>query len=189
VDRKAGKWVTQFRSGSAGVNLLRFHLKANSLSGHHESWSLSDSRPILSVYRKLWPPLWSSGQVSGYRSEVRVRFSALPDFLISSSYGTGSTQPREYNWGAILKKSSYSGLENGEYRRRDPSRWPRGTLYPQKLALISPKNDRSSISIVRSRIEATEFSIFNVGCSKAANVVCKCIWTSVSRTHATPNSR
>jgi hypothetical protein len=29
--------------------------------------------------------------------EVRVRFSALPDFPRSSGSGTGSTQPREYN--------------------------------------------------------------------------------------------
>jgi hypothetical protein len=40
--------------------------------------------------------------------EARVRFPALPDFLKekkekkenSSGSGTGSTQPREYNWGA-----------------------------------------------------------------------------------------
>jgi hypothetical protein len=43
-------------------------------------------------------------------TETRVRFPALPDFLRSVS-GTGSTQPREYNWGAALKKSSDSGLE------------------------------------------------------------------------------
>jgi hypothetical protein len=30
------------------------------------------------------------------------------------------------------------GIEIREYGRRDPSRWPRGTLYPQKLALTSP---------------------------------------------------
>jgi hypothetical protein len=29
--------------------------------------------------------------------EVRLRFSALPDFLRSSGSGTGSTQPCEYN--------------------------------------------------------------------------------------------
>jgi hypothetical protein len=40
----------------------------------------------------------------------------------SSGSGTGSSQPREYNWGA-----------NREYGRRDPSRWPRSTLYPQSL--------------------------------------------------------
>jgi hypothetical protein len=29
--------------------------------------------------------------------EARVRFPALPDFLGSSEFGTGSTQPREYS--------------------------------------------------------------------------------------------
>jgi hypothetical protein len=36
-------------------------------------------------------------RVSGYISEVRVQFPALPDFLRSSGPGTGSTQTREYN--------------------------------------------------------------------------------------------
>jgi hypothetical protein len=31
------------------------------------------------------------------------------------------------------RKSSGSGLGNREYGRRDPSRWPRGTLYQQKV--------------------------------------------------------
>jgi hypothetical protein len=38
----------------------------------------------------------------------------------------------------LERKSSGSSLENWEYDRRDPSRWPRGTLYLQKLALASP---------------------------------------------------
>jgi hypothetical protein len=32
--------------------------------------------------------------------EVRVRFTALPDFLGSSGFGTWSSQPLEDNWGA-----------------------------------------------------------------------------------------
>jgi hypothetical protein len=40
----------------------------------------------------------------------------------------GSTQPREYNWGATWKKISGSGLQSREYGRRDPSRWPRNTI-------------------------------------------------------------
>jgi hypothetical protein len=32
----------------------------------------------------------------------------------------------------IGRNSSGSGLESREYGRRDSSRWPRGTLYPQK---------------------------------------------------------
>jgi hypothetical protein len=43
------------------------------------------------------------------------------------------------------RKSSGSGLETREYGRRDPSRWPCGTLYPQTLALISPTSDGRSV--------------------------------------------
>jgi hypothetical protein len=65
------------------------------------------------------------------------------------------------------RKSCGSGLEkNREYGRMDPSRWLRGTLYPQKLALTSPTRGGSSIGIVRSQTKATEFSfltLVNVG--------------------------
>jgi hypothetical protein len=46
----------------------------------------------------------------------------------------------------LVGKSSGSDLEICEYGRRDPSRWPRGTLYPQKLALDSPTSGGRSIS-------------------------------------------
>jgi hypothetical protein len=51
----------------------------------------------------------------------------------------------------LERKSSGSGLENRDYRRRDPSLWPRGTLYPQKLALTSLTSCGHSVGIVRSR--------------------------------------
>jgi hypothetical protein len=54
------------------------------------------------------------------------------------------------------RNSSGSGLEIREYGRRDPSRWPRGTPYPQKLALSSPTSGGRSVGIVRSRTKATE---------------------------------
>jgi hypothetical protein len=57
----------------------------------------------------------------------------------------------------LERKSSGSGLESREYGRRDPSRCPRGTLYPQKLALISLTSGGRSVGIVRSRTQATEF--------------------------------
>jgi hypothetical protein len=44
-----------------------------------------------------------------------------------------------------------------EYGRRDPSRWPRGTLYWQKLAITSPTSCGRSVGIVRSRTQAMEF--------------------------------
>jgi hypothetical protein len=44
------------------------------------------------------------------------------------------------------RNSSGSGLENWEYGRGDPLRWPRNTLYPQKLALTSPARGGRSVS-------------------------------------------
>jgi hypothetical protein len=55
------------------------------------------------------------------------------------------------------RKSSGSGLENREYGRRDPSRWPRGTHYPQKLTITSPTSGGRSVGIVRSRTQVMEF--------------------------------
>jgi hypothetical protein len=75
----------------------------------------------------------------------------------SSGSGTGSTQRREYNWGATWWKSSGSCLENREYGRRDPSRWPRGTLCSQKLSITSPTSVDRSVGIVRSRTQTMEF--------------------------------
>jgi hypothetical protein len=62
--------------------------------------------------------------------------------------------------GLLGRKSSGSGLENREYGRRDPSRRPRSTLYPQKLTLTSPTSGDRSFGIVRSRTQATEFSFY-----------------------------
>jgi hypothetical protein len=80
--------------------------------------------------------------------EARFRFPAL-QVEKSSGSETGSTQPREYNWGATSEKSSGSCLENREYGRKDPSRWPSGTLYPQKLAITSPRSGGRSVGVVR----------------------------------------
>jgi hypothetical protein len=48
------------------------------------------------------------------------------------------------------KRSSGSGLENRDHCRRDPLCWPRGTLFPQTLALTSEKSDGSSVGIDHS---------------------------------------
>jgi hypothetical protein len=54
------------------------------------------------------------------------------------------------------RKSSGYGLEIREYCRRDPPRWPRDTLYPQKLTLTSSISLCHSDGVVRSRNQATE---------------------------------
>jgi hypothetical protein len=62
----------------------------------------------------------------------------------------------------LERKSSDSGLESREYGRKNPSRWPRDTLYLQTLALTSPTSYGHSVGIVRSRTQAIEFSLFKM---------------------------
>jgi hypothetical protein len=42
--------------------------------------------------------------------EIRVRIPALPDFLSSGGFGTGSTQSREYNRGSGLETQITAAL-------------------------------------------------------------------------------
>jgi hypothetical protein len=60
----------------------------------------------------------------------------------------------------LRRKSSGSGLEDREYGRRDPPRWPRDTHYPQKLTLTSPTSGGRSVGVVRFRTKAKEFVLF-----------------------------
>jgi hypothetical protein len=53
-------------------------------------------------------------------------------------------------------------VELREYGRRDLSRWPRGTLYPQKLALTSPTSGGRSFGIVHSQSHATQFFFISI---------------------------
>jgi hypothetical protein len=105
-------------------------------------------------------PLWTSGQNSwlyiqrsGYDSRCYQIFWEIIG-LERGPLSLVSTTER-----LLGRKCSGSGLESHEYGRRDPSRWPRGTLYPQKLALTSPTSGSRSVGIVLSRTGATEFSL------------------------------
>jgi hypothetical protein len=54
-------------------------------------------------------------------------------------------------------------LENREYDYKDPSRWPRDTLCPQKFALTSLTIGGRSVGIVRSRTKASELLVIIMG--------------------------
>jgi hypothetical protein len=113
----------------------------------------------------LWekPPLWSSGQSSWlqiHRPGSDSRCYQIYWELVGLERGQLSLVSTIEE--LLGRNSSGSGLESREYGRRDPSLWPRGTLYPQKLTLTSQTRGGCSVGIVRSRTQITEFSFFLV---------------------------
>jgi hypothetical protein len=105
------------------------------------------------------PPLWSSGQSSWLQIQ-RSKFDSPRYQIFWEVVGLKRCPLSLVSATEELlgRKSSGSALENREYGRRDPSLWPRDTLYPQKFALTSPTSGCRSVGIVRSRSQATEFS-------------------------------
>jgi hypothetical protein len=104
------------------------------------------------------PPLWSRGQSSwlqiqrsGFDSRRCQIFWEVVGLELGP-LGLASTTEE-----LLRRKSSGSGLESREYGRRHPSRWPRCTLYPPKLALTSQISGCRSVGIIRSRTQAMEF--------------------------------
>jgi hypothetical protein len=99
-------------------------------------------------------------RVLGYRSEGP---GSIPG---TTRFSGGKKKKPVVGTTEELLKSSGSCLENREYGRRDPPRWPRGTLYPQKLALTSPTSGGLSVGIVRSRTQTMDFFYHNFICLK-----------------------
>jgi hypothetical protein len=100
----------------------------------------------------------------------------------------------------LERKSSRSGLENRKYDRKDPSLWPRGTLYPQKICT----NFAQQATVARpvyffSRTQATElvcqmFADISEQCSissfsdgKIYNCVSKDANSEIWGSHGCPN--
>jgi hypothetical protein len=107
-----------------------------------------------------WPPLWSSGQ----SSLLQIRRPGFDSRHYQKKNVVGLERGQlslvSTDWGATWLKSSGSCLENREYGRRDPSRWPRGTFNPHKLAITSPTSGGRSVGIIRSRTQTMEIFFF-----------------------------
>jgi hypothetical protein len=128
-----------------------------------------------------WLTLWSSGQSSWLQIQRSgFDFRRYQIFWEVVGLERGPVSFVRTIEELLERKSSGSGLENREYGHRDPSRWPRGTLYPQKLALTSPTSGGRSVGIVRSRTQATEFSFFNSWCTYRVLLQYK-FWTDASK--------
>jgi hypothetical protein len=98
----------------------------------------------------LWPPRWSSDQSSW----LQIR---RPGFD-SRHYQKKKVMGLERG-PLSLMTTTEELLDRKVATRRDPSLWPRGTLYPQKLAITSPASGCRSVGIVRSRTQTMELVI------------------------------
>jgi hypothetical protein len=80
------------------------------------------------------PPLWSSGQNSWLQIQTSG-FDSRPYQIIWAVVGLerGPLSLVSTIEELLERKRSSSGLEIREYGRRDPSRWPRGTLHPRNV--------------------------------------------------------
>jgi hypothetical protein len=109
-----------------------------------------------------WPLLWSSGHSSWLQFQRSgFNFRRYKIFWEATGLERDPLSLVSTIEELLCRKNNGSGLENREYCRRDPPRWPRDTLYPQKLALTSQISGSRSVGIVRSRTESTEFSLFS----------------------------
>jgi hypothetical protein len=115
------------------------------------------------IYRGSWPPLWSSGQSSWLQIQRSGHhFRRYQIFWEVVGLERGPLSLVSTTEELLERKNCGFGLESREYGCRDPPRWPRDKLYPQKLALTSPTSGGRSVRIVRSRTKATEFQFIYI---------------------------
>jgi hypothetical protein len=104
------------------------------------------------------PPLWSSGHSSWLQTQRSgFDFRRYQIFWEVVGLKLGPLNLVSTIEEVPERKSSGSGLEIREYGRRDPSRWPRGTLYPPNLELTSPTSGGRSAGKINSQTQTTEF--------------------------------
>jgi hypothetical protein len=100
--------------------------------------------------------------------EARVRFPALPEKkVVGLERGPLSLVNTTEE---LLDRKVLLLSINREYGRRDSSHWPRGTLYPQKLAITSLTSGGRSVGIVRLRTQTMEFSFSLAGPEDRTNI-------------------
>jgi hypothetical protein len=124
---------------------------------------------LLIMQCSVMPPQWSEFLATD--PEVRVRFSALPDFLRSSGSGTWSIQPCDYNWGAAWKKKQ-------RLRSRNPKIRPQGSVTLTTWHLLPAKvgtyfaNKRRSLGLYRSLADSSHGVLYISNIRTYISVTC-----------------
>jgi hypothetical protein len=113
---------------------------------------------VLCVSKNSWLPLWPIGQTSWLQIQ-RSGFDSQRDQIFWEVVGLeqGPLSLVSTVEELLGRKSSGSSLESLEYSHRNPSHWPCGTLYSQKLALTSLTSGCRSFGKVRLQTQTTEF--------------------------------
>jgi hypothetical protein len=113
-----------------------------------------------SFKNNIYQALWSSGQSSWLQIlRSRVRFPVYQICWEVVGLERGPLSLVRIIEELLEWKSSGSSQENRINERGDQLRWQSDTLYPQKLALISPTSGGRSVRIIRLRTKGqTEFS-------------------------------
>jgi hypothetical protein len=102
----------------------------------------------MEIFSVKWPPVWYTDQ----RSWLQIQRSGFDSLRYQIFWEVVGLERCPLSLVSTIeellgRKSSGFCLENGKYGRREQPRWPRGTLYPQKLALTSPTSDGLSVGI------------------------------------------
>jgi hypothetical protein len=150
-----------------GFNCLSNSTETASVVSRKSSW-LQNGCVLCFLWGRNWiytcyveerrPPLCSSGQTSWLQIQRSgFDFRRYQIFWEVVGLERGSLSLVSTTEELLGRKSSGSGLKIREYGSRDPSCWPRGTLYPRKLAPTSPTSGGRSVGIVRSRTQDMEF--------------------------------
>jgi hypothetical protein len=139
-----------------------FHSCGTTWGSHSRKFVFSFTLPWIPQFifmeAYMGPPLWSSSQSSWLqiqRSGVDSRSYQIFWEVVGLERGPLSLMSTTEELPG--RESSGSSLEGREYGC-NPSRWPRSTLYLQKLAGTLPTSDGRSVGIVCSWTQATEFS-------------------------------
>jgi hypothetical protein len=147
-------WRDHSKYTGRGVQVMKFLIMHFSSTFWHFISSQSKyfpQHPVLKYPQSMflpWPPLWFSGQTSWLqiqRSGFDSRCYQILWEVVGLEQGPLSLVSTIEE--LLERKSSGSGLESQEYSRRDPSRWPRSALYPQRLALTSLTSGGHSVGI------------------------------------------